>query len=188
MGKGEIRENSEGWMARHVLLLSASSNPFLSRLSLISSSPSRSLPNKRSALMRILVTGGAIGSHLCDRLLSEGHTVIAMDESDHRQHRQHRPSGRQSSFFCLIEHDASATFMSRDVDACCGCRLPARWIITNYPIQTLKVGAGNAQGAGLAKARMPASPLASNVGGLRRSRRIHPQPEYWGNVNPVEPV
>ncbi len=141
--------------------------------------------------MRILVTGGAgfIGSHLCDRLLAEGHTVIAMDNlitgsTDNIAHL----AGNRS--FLFIEHDVTNyIYVEGQVDAVLHFASPASPVdYLNYPIQTLKVGAlGTHKALGLAKAKNARFLLAS-TSEVYGDPLIHPQPEeYWGNVNPVGP-
>ncbi len=141
--------------------------------------------------MRILVTGGAgfIGSHLCDRLLAEGHSVIAMDNlitgsTDNIAHL----AGHRS--FLFVEHDVTNyIYVEGPVDAVLHFASPASPVdYLNYPIQTLKVGAlGTHKALGLAKAKNARFLLAS-TSEVYGDPLIHPQPEeYWGNVNPVGP-
>lgn len=141
--------------------------------------------------MRILVTGGAgfIGSHLCDRLLAEGHTVIAMDNlitgsTDNIAHL----AGHRG--FLFVEHDVTNyIYVEGRVDAVLHFASPASPVdYLNYPIQTLKVGAlGTHKALGLAKAKNARFLLAS-TSEVYGDPLIHPQPEeYWGNVNPVGP-
>ena len=141
--------------------------------------------------MRILVTGGAgfIGSHLCDRLLAEGHSVIAMDNlitgsTDNIAHL----AGHRG--FLFVEHDVTNyIYVEGPVDAVLHFASPASPVdYLNYPIQTLKVGAlGTHKALGLAKAKNARFLLAS-TSEVYGDPLIHPQPEeYWGNVNPVGP-
>ena len=141
--------------------------------------------------MRILVTGGAgfIGSHLCDRLLSEGHTVIAMDNliTGSTDNIAHLAGNRR---FLFVEHDVTNyIYVEGHVDAVLHFASPASPVdYLNYPIQTLKVGAlGTHKALGLAKAKNARFLLAS-TSEVYGDPLIHPQPEeYWGNVNPVGP-
>jgi UDP-glucuronate decarboxylase len=141
--------------------------------------------------MRILVTGGAgfIGSHLCDRLLAEGHEVIAMDNlltgsTDNIAHL----AGQER--FRFIHHDVTNyIFIEGPLDAVLHLASPASPIdYLELPIQTLKVGAlGTHKALGLAKAK-GARFLLTSTSEVYGDPLVHPQPEtYWGNVNPVGP-
>jgi dTDP-glucose 4,6-dehydratase len=141
--------------------------------------------------MRILITGGAgfIGSHLCDRLLSNGHTVIAMDNlstgtTDNIAHL----AGHDR--FSFIHHDVTDyIFVEGSLDAVLHlASLPSPVDYLNFPIQTLKVGAlGTHKTLGLAKAKGARFLLAS-TSEVYGDPLIHPQNEgYWGNVNPIGP-
>ncbi len=141
--------------------------------------------------MRIVITGGAgfIGSHLCDRFLSEGYDVVAMDNlltGDERNiaHLRDNPS------FTFIRHDVS-TFIDLpgQVDAVLHFASPASPIdYLKYPIQTLKVGAlgtHNALGLALAKG---AKFLLASTSEVYGDPLVHPQPEtYVGNVDAIGP-
>jgi len=141
--------------------------------------------------MRVLVTGGAgfIGSHLCDRLLAEGHEVIAMDNlvtgtTDNITHLagHHR--------FRFIFHDVTEyIYVDGPLDAILHlASLPSPVDYLEKPIQTLKVGAlGTHKTLGLAVAKRARYLLAS-TSEVYGDPLVHPQPEtYWGNVNPVGP-
>ncbi|MCD4706335.1 MAG: SDR family oxidoreductase [Candidatus Sabulitectum sp.] len=141
--------------------------------------------------MRILVTGGAgfIGSHLSDRLLEKGHSVIALDNlltgsTDNIAHL----AGR--SDFKFINHDVTEyIFIPGNIDFIFHLASPASPIdYLMYPIQTLKVGAlGTHKALGLAKEKNAGLLLAS-TSEVYGDPLVHPQPEsYWGNVNPVGP-
>jgi dTDP-glucose 4,6-dehydratase len=141
--------------------------------------------------MRILITGGAgfIGSHLCDRLLDEGHEVIAMDNLmtgsvDNIAHL----SGRDR--FHFIKHDVTNyIFVEGPLDAVLHlASLPSPVDYLNYPIQTLKVGAlGTHKTLGLAMAK-GARYLMASTSEVYGDPLEHPQGEdYWGNVNPIGP-
>jgi len=141
--------------------------------------------------LRILITGGAgfIGSHLCDRLLAEGHQVIAMDNLS---------TGSVANIAHLSGHD-NFTFTKHDVtnyiylegklDAVLHlASLPSPVDYLEKPIQTLKVGAlGTHKALGLAMEKGARFLLAS-TSEVYGDPQVHPQPEdYWGNVNPVGP-
>lgn len=139
--------------------------------------------------MRILITGGAgfLGSHLCDRFLAEGHTVIAMDNliTGSTQNIEHL-AGRDD--FLFIKHDVTNyIYVEGALDAVLHFASPASPIdYLNLPIQTLKVGAlGTHKALGLAKAKGARFLLAS-TSEVYGNPQVHPQPEtYWGNVNPI---
>lgn len=144
--------------------------------------------------MRILITGGAgfIGSHLCDRLLAEGHTVIAMDNliTGHIRNIQHL-AGRAD--FRFIKHNVSDyIYVDGPLDAVLHFASPAspsKTAPTGYlqlPIQTLKVGAlGTLNALGVAKAKGARFMLAS-TSEVYGDPLEHPQKEtYWGHVDPV---
>ncbi len=140
--------------------------------------------------MRVLVTGGAgfLGSHLCDRLLSEGHDVIAMDNfiTGDVSNIAHIRSEK----FHFIEYDVTNyIYIDGPLDAILHFASPASPIdYLELPIQTLKVGSlGTHKALGLAKAKKARFLLAS-TSEVYGDPLIHPQDEsYWGNVNPVGP-
>ncbi|HUP23613.1 MAG TPA: UDP-glucuronic acid decarboxylase family protein [Thermoanaerobaculia bacterium] len=138
-----------------------------------------------------LITGGAgfLGSHLCERLLEEGHEVICLDNfvTGSRTNVAHLlPHER----FELVEHDITRPFHSeRRLDNILHFASPASPIdYLELPIQTLKVGSlGTHNTLGLAKAHRARYLLAS-TSEVYGDPLVHPQPEsYWGNVNPVGP-
>jgi dTDP-glucose 4,6-dehydratase len=141
--------------------------------------------------MRIVITGGAgfIGSHLCDRFLAEGHTVIAMDNlvtgsTDNIAHL----AGHER--FRFIKQDVTEyIFIDGPLDVVMHFASPASPAsYLQLPIQTLKVGAlGTHKTLGLARAKKAKYFLAS-TSEVYGDPKIHPQPEsYWGNVNPIGP-
>ena len=141
--------------------------------------------------MRILVTGGAgfLGSHLCDRLLAEGHHVIAMDNliTGSTDNIAHLAGNKRFQF---IEHDVTQyIYLKGSLDAILHFASPASPVdYLELPIQTLKVGSlgtHNALGLALAKgARL----LLASTSEVYGDPIVHPQPEtYWGNVNPIGP-
>jgi dTDP-glucose 4,6-dehydratase len=146
--------------------------------------------------VRILVTGGAgfIGSHLCDRLLAEGHQVVAMDNLitgtlDNIAHL----AGNHD--FLFIRHDVSNfIFVPGKVNAVLHLASPASPNPTSpygypqLPIQTLKVGAlGTHHALGVARAHQARFLLAS-TSEIYGDPQVHPQNEdYWGHVDPIGP-
>ena len=141
--------------------------------------------------MRILVTGGAgfIGSHLADKLLEKGHSVIALDNliTGSTNNIAHL-AGRED--FTFINHDVTEyIYIPGKIDFIYHLASPASPIdYLMYPIQTLKVGAlGTHKALGLAREKKCGLLLAS-TSEVYGDPLIHPQPEtYWGNVNPVGP-
>jgi dTDP-glucose 4,6-dehydratase len=141
--------------------------------------------------VRTLVTGGAgfLGSHLCDRLLSEGHEVVAIDNfvTGNPRNIAHLAGEKR---FRFIEQDVTK-YISIDgpVDAVLHFASPASPIdYLELPIQTLKVGSlGTHNSLGLALAKNARFLLASTTE-VYGDPLVHPQPEtYWGNVNPIGP-
>jgi dTDP-glucose 4,6-dehydratase len=138
-----------------------------------------------------VVTGGAgfLGSHLTDRLLAEGHRVIAIDNfiTGNVANIEHL-AGNESYKF--IKHDVSNyIFLPDEVDFIFHFASPASPIdYLKFPIPTLKVGAlGTHNALGLAKAKKATFLLAS-TSECYGDPLVHPQKEdYWGNVNPVGP-
>jgi len=144
--------------------------------------------------MRILITGAAgfLGSHLCERLLAEGHQVVGMDNfvTGNPQNLAHL-AGNQNFFF--IRHDVSNfIFVPGKVDAVMHFASPASpnplspYGYTNLPIQTMKAGAlGTHNALGVARAQNARFLLAS-TSEIYGDPLVHPQPEtYWGHVDPI---
>jgi dTDP-glucose 4,6-dehydratase len=140
---------------------------------------------------RTLITGGAgfLGSHLCERLLAEGHDVICMDnlitgDMDNIVHL----IGRDG--FRFVKHDVTEyIYVEGGIDYILHFASPASPIdYLKLPIQTLKVGSlGTHKALGLAKAKNARFLLAS-TSEVYGDPEIHPQVEsYWGNVNPIGP-
>jgi len=141
--------------------------------------------------MRVLITGGAgfLGSHLCDRLLAEGHTVVAMDNlitgnTDNIAHLAGHPR------FSFVKHDVTNyIYLAGELDAILHFASPASPVdYLELPIQTLKVGSlGTHNALGVAKAKKARLLLAS-TSEVYGDPLVHPQTEdYWGHVNPIGP-
>ncbi len=146
--------------------------------------------------MRVLITGGAgfIGSHLCDRFLADGHTVVVVDNliTGSTRNIQHL-AGRDD--FIFIKHNVSNyIYVDGPIDVVMHFASPAspsQTATTSYlhlPIQTLKVGAlGTHNALGVAKANGARFVLAS-TSEVYGDPLEHPQKEtYWGHVDPVGP-
>ena len=141
--------------------------------------------------MRILITGGAgfLGSHLCDRFLSEGHQIVVMDNliTGSTANIEHLAG---SEDFRFIKQDVTEyLYVEGDLDAILHFASPASPIdYLDLPIQTLKVGAlGTHKTLGLAREKRALYLLAS-TSEVYGDPLEHPQTEeYWGNVNPIGP-
>jgi UDP-glucuronate decarboxylase len=137
--------------------------------------------------MRIVVTGGAgfIGSHLCERLLADGHQVICLDNffTGRRENIEHLFDHRQ---FELLRHDVIEPILL-EVDQIYNLACPASPIHYQYnPVKTVKTNVmGTMNMLGLAK-RVRARILQASTSEVYGDPHVHPQTEdYWGNVNPI---
>ncbi len=137
-----------------------------------------------------VVTGGAgfLGSHLCDRLLADGHRVICVDNLDTGtlENIEHIRSGD----FVFLEHDMTRHLeIGEPVDEVFHLASPASPIdYLRLPLHTLKVGSyGTHNALGLAKKHRARFLLAS-TSEVYGDPQVHPQREdYWGHVNPIGP-
>jgi UDP-glucuronate decarboxylase len=139
--------------------------------------------------MRILITGGAgfIGSHLSDRLLSEGHHVVCLDNfftgrRDNIEHLLDNPA------FELLRHDVCEPIFL-EVDQIYNLACPASPVHYQYnPVKTVKSNVmGTLNMLVLAK-RVGARILQASTSEVYGDPVVHPQTEsYWGNVNPIGP-
>lgn len=140
---------------------------------------------------RAVVTGGAgfLGSHLCERLLSEGWDVLCLD-SFITGGKENLDDALTNERFTLQEFDVTKEIVVEgDVDWVFHLASPASPIdYLEHPIHTLKVGAiGSLNALGLAKAK-GASFFLSSTSEVYGDPLEHPQKEsYWGNVNPIGP-
>ena len=137
--------------------------------------------------MRILVTGGAgfLGSHLCERLLKEGHEVICIDNlfTGRKSNIEHLLSNTRFEF---VRHDVIDSFKF-EVDQIYNLACPASPPHYQYnPIKTIKTSVmGSINCLGLAK-RVKARVFQASTSEVYGDPQVHPQPEsYWGNVNPI---
>ncbi|GAB4469202.1 MAG: SDR family oxidoreductase [Anaerolineae bacterium] len=141
--------------------------------------------------MRVLITGAAgfLGSHLCDRFLAEGHTVIGMDNLITGNVRNIEHLAGQERFR-FVKYDVTHfIYIDGPIDGVLHFASPASPIdYLKYPIQTLKVGAlGTHNTLGLAKEKGARFLLAS-TSEVYGDPQVHPQVEtYWGNVNQIGP-
>jgi UDP-glucuronate decarboxylase len=138
---------------------------------------------------RILVTGGAgfLGSHLCERLLKEGHDVLCVDNyfTGRRDNIAHLLDHRH---FEVMRHDVTFPLFV-EVDQIYNLACPASPIHYQFdPVQTTKTSVhGAINMLGLAK-RVKARILQASTSEVYGNPTVHPQPEsYWGSVNPVGP-
>jgi UDP-glucuronate decarboxylase len=137
--------------------------------------------------MRILVTGGAgfLGSHLCDRLVEQGHDVICLDNffTGSKKNVEHLIGNPR---FELIRHDITLPILL-EVDRIYNLACPASPVHYQYnPVKTIKTNIlGAVNMLGLAK-RVKARILQASTSEVYGDPSVHPQTEeYWGNVNPI---
>jgi UDP-glucuronate decarboxylase len=137
--------------------------------------------------MRILVTGGAgfLGSHLCDRLIDQGHEVICLDNffTGRKSNIAHLIGNQR---FELVRHDVIDPFKF-EVDRIYNLACPASPPHYQYnPIKTMKTSVmGAINCLGLAK-RVKARVFQASTSEVYGDPAVHPQQEsYWGNVNPI---
>ncbi|MBS1242354.1 MAG: NAD-dependent dehydratase [Nitrospirae bacterium] len=137
--------------------------------------------------MRILVTGGAgfLGSHLCERLLKEGHEVVCLDNFFTGRRRNIHPYLANPDFE-LVRHDVVEPILL-EVDRIYHLACPASPVHYQYnPVKTIKTNVlGTHNMLGLAK-RTRARFLLASTSEVYGDPKVHPQTEdYWGNVNPI---
>jgi UDP-glucuronate decarboxylase len=140
-------------------------------------------------MKRILVTGGAgfLGSHLCEKLLSEGNDIICLDNyfTGVKRNIEHLIDHH---YFELVRHDITTPYYA-EVDEIYNFACPASPIHYQYnPIKTVKTSVmGAINMLGLAK-RLKAKILQASTSEVYGDPEIHPQTEdYWGHVNPIGP-
>ena len=137
--------------------------------------------------MRCLVTGGAgfLGSHLCERLLNDGHEVLCLDNyfTGRLQNVSHLRDNRN---FELIRHDVTEPILL-EVDRIFNLACPASPVHYQFnPVKTIKTSVmGAINMLGLAK-RVHARILQASTSEVYGDPAVHPQKEdYWGNANPI---
>ncbi len=138
-------------------------------------------------MKRILITGGAgfIGSHLSERLLSDGYEILCLDNffTGFRRNIHHLMDNHK---FELIRHDITQSILL-EVDQIYHLACPASPVHYQYnPVKTIKTNVmGTINMLGLAK-RVKARILQASTSEVYGDPKIHPQKEdYWGNVNPI---
>lgn len=138
-------------------------------------------------MKRILITGGAgfLGSHLCKRLLDEGHEVISLDNyfTGSKRNIVHL---MDNPYFEIVRHDVTMPFFI-EADEIYNLACPASPIHYQYnPIKTVKTSVmGAINMLGLAK-RIKAKILQASTSEVYGDPLVHPQKEdYWGHVNPI---
>lgn len=147
----------------------------------------KQLFDAEKTMKRILVTGGAgfIGSHLCERLLQNGHDVICLDNyfTGNKSNIRHLLNNHQ---FELVRHDVIEPFYA-EIDEIYNLACPASPVHYQYnPIKTMKTSImGAINMLGLAK-RTHAKILQASTSEVYGDPSVHPQKEdYWGHVNPI---
>ncbi len=142
---------------------------------------------KNLSSKRILVTGGSgfLGSHLCEKLLNEGHEVICVDNffTGHRSNIAHLIN---NPYFEVLRHDITFPLYVEG-DEIYNLACPASPIHYQFdPVQTIKTAVhGAINMLGLAK-RLKIKILQASTSEVYGDPSVHPQPEsYWGNVNPI---
>lgn len=140
-------------------------------------------------MKRILVTGGGgfLGSHLCDRLVAQGHDVLCVDNffTGSKKNIAHL---LQEPNFELMRHDVTFPLYV-EVDEIYNLACPASPVHYQFdPVQTTKTSVhGAINMLGLAK-RVKAKILQASTSEVYGDPAVHPQQEgYWGNVNPIGP-
>ncbi len=142
---------------------------------------------KNFSKKRVLVTGGAgfLGSHLCERLLNEGHEVLCVDNF-YTGRRSNIIQFLSNPLFEVMRHDICFPIYV-EVDEIYNLACPASPIHYQFdPVQTAKTSVhGSINMLGLAK-RLKIKILQASTSEVYGDPSVHPQPEsYWGNVNPV---
>lgn len=140
--------------------------------------------------MKVLVTGGAgfIGSHLCERLLNEGHDVVCLDNF-FTGSKENIERLLENAKFEIVEHDIVEQIPFMQADRVYNLACPASPIhYQENPIKTIKTSTiGMINVLGLAR-KAGARVLQASTSEVYGDPEMHPQiEEYWGNVNPIGP-
>ncbi len=142
-------------------------------------------------MKKVLITGGAgfLGSHLCDRFLKEGYSVLCMDNliTGNKKNIEHLLNRDD---FVFLEQDVCEFIkIDGDLDYILHFASPASPIdYLKFPIETLKVGSlGTHNLLGLAKAKKARILIASTSEVYGDPKESPQREEYWGNVNPIGP-
>jgi UDP-glucuronate decarboxylase len=139
--------------------------------------------------MKVLVTGGAgfIGSHLCERLVRQGHEVLCLDNffTGRRENIRHLLDYQR---FQLVRHDVCEPLLL-EVDQIYNLACPASPVHYQYnPIKTVKSNVMGTLNMLVLARRVGARILQASTSEVYGEPKIHPQTEsYWGNVNPIGP-
>ena len=151
-------------------------------------SPGRSLPDRP---LRVAIAGAAgfLGSHLTDRFLADGHSVVGIDNfiTGHRDNLAHL---RGSASFTFLEQNVSEPFdVEGPLDGVLNLASPASPVdYQQHPIETLKVGSYGTMNLLDLASRKRARFFLASTSEVYGDPLVHPQVEsYWGNVNPIGP-
>ena len=140
--------------------------------------------------MRILVTGGAgfLGSHLCERLLGEGHAVLCVDNLLTGRRENIRSFEKDPRFF-FEQHDICRPFDFGPVDFIYDLASPASPVdYRKYGLETLEVGSSGTRNCLELAHKYRAGFLLASTSECYGDPDVHPQTEsYWGHVNPIGP-
>jgi UDP-glucuronate decarboxylase len=179
--------HSDAEFSRQPPMLAAMAEPCYSRMG--SEGSAASMKRSYESRKRILVTGGAgfLGSHLCDRLIGDGHEVLCVDNffTGTKRNIAHLIG---NPFFELIRHDVTFP-LYLEVDEIYNLACPASPIHYQHdPVQTTKTSVhGAINMLGLAK-RLKVKILQASTSEVYGDPAVHPQTEdYWGHVNPIGP-
>ncbi|WP_082702268.1 UDP-glucuronic acid decarboxylase family protein [Pseudacidovorax intermedius] len=146
-------------------------------------------PSSPTPSLRILVTGGAgfLGSHLCDRLLRQGHRVLCADDFSTGR-RANLARALRHPRFRLIQHDVREPLqveVDRIFNLACPASPPA---YQQDPVRTLETSVLGAMHLLALAKRQGARILQASTSEVYGDPRVHPQTEaYWGHVNPIGP-
>ena len=140
-------------------------------------------------MKRILVTGGAgfVGSHLCERLIGEGNSVICLDNF-HTGNKYNIKHLIDDKFFKLVDHDITKPYNAK-VDEIYNLACPASpEHYQKSPVKTLKTSVLGALNVLELAEKNNAKILQASTSEVYGDPHVHPQSEsYWGNVNPIGP-